>query len=117
MEQLYEGKCVACRADSPRVTAAELDELQPQIPDWQILNREGIPRLERTFTFKNFAQALAFTDRVGELAEAEQHHPVIITEWGKVTVTWWTHKIRGLHRNDLIMAAKCDRLYATVPHS
>jgi 4a-hydroxytetrahydrobiopterin dehydratase len=88
-------------------------EFAPQVPDWQIVERESIHRLERIFKFKNFVQALAFTHRVGELAESEGHHPAILTEWGKVTVTWWTHKIRGLHRNDFIMAAKTDQLYST----
>jgi 4a-hydroxytetrahydrobiopterin dehydratase len=78
------------------------------VPDWQIIERDGIKRLERTF--KNFAQAVAFTNKVAEIAEAEGHHPAILTEWGKVTVTWWTHKIKGLHRNDFIMAAKTDQL-------
>ena len=116
MEQLSQLKCVACRADSPRVTETEAAQLKPQIPDWRIVEREGIPRLERVFTFKNFVQALGFTNRVGELAESEGHHPMLTTEWGKVTATWWTHKIRGLHRNDFIMAAKCDQLYAAMPH-
>ena len=61
--------------------------------------------------FKNFVQALAFTHRVGELAEEQDHHPALLTEWGKVTVTWWTHAVKGLHRNDFIMAAKTDELY------
>jgi len=87
-------------------------EFIPQVPDWQVVEREGIQHLERVFKFKNFSQALAFTNRVGELAEAEGHHPALLTEWGKVTVTWWTHKIRGLHRNDFIMAAKTDKLYS-----
>ncbi len=82
------------------------------IPEWQIVERENIQRLERTFKFKNFVQAVAFTNQVAEIAEAEGHHPAILTEWGKVTVTWWTHKIKGLHRNDFIMAAKTDRLFA-----
>ena len=73
---------------------------------------EGIERVERVFTFNNFADALSFTNRVGALAEAEGHHPAILTEWGRVTVTLWTHKIRGLHRNDFIMAAKVDSLTA-----
>ena len=115
MDTLRKEHCVACRADSPRVTPEEMNELKPQIPDWQLLEREGVPRLERVFRFKNFAQALAFTNRVGELAEAEDHHPVLKTEWGKVTVTWWTHAIRGLHRNDFIMAAKCDQIYEEMP--
>lgn len=111
MTALTSMKCVACRADSPRVTEAEIAEFKPQIPEWQIVERENIPRLERVFKFPNFAEALAFTNRVGALAEAEDHHPAILTEWGKVTVTWWTHKIKGLHRNDFIAAAKTDELY------
>ena len=103
-------KCTACRADAPRVTEAEIAELKPQIPDWELLERDGIPRLERVFRFRNFAEALEFTNRVGELAEEEGHHPAILTEWGRVTVSWWTHKIRGLHRNDFIIAAKTDQL-------
>ena len=106
MAELTSEKCTACRVGAPAVTDEEKAELMPQIPDWRIVEREGIPRLERTFQFDNFVDALAFTNRVGELAEQEGHHPAILTEWGKVTVTWWTHKIRNLHRNDLIMAAK-----------
>jgi 4a-hydroxytetrahydrobiopterin dehydratase len=113
MDQLLHMKCVACRADAPRVAEAEIAEFRPQVPDWQLLERDGIPRLERTYKFKNFAEALTFTNRVGELAEAEGHHPAILTEWGKVTVAWWTHKIKGLHRNDFILAARTDQLYAS----
>jgi 4a-hydroxytetrahydrobiopterin dehydratase len=111
MEALTGMKCVACRADSPRVTEAEVAKFKPQIPEWQMVERDDIPRLERVFKFPNFAEAVAFTNRVAELAEAENHHPAILTEWGKVTVTWWTHKIKGLHRNDFIAAAKTDALY------
>jgi 4a-hydroxytetrahydrobiopterin dehydratase len=111
MDVLTGMKCVACRADSPRVTEAEVAEFKPQIPAWQMVERNNIPRLERVFKFPNFAEAVAFTNRVAELAEAENHHPAILTEWGKVTVTWWTHKIKGLHRNDFIAAAKTDALY------
>ncbi|HET7375627.1 MAG TPA: 4a-hydroxytetrahydrobiopterin dehydratase [Anaerolineae bacterium] len=111
MTGLTQMKCVACRADSPRMTEADSLELKPQIPDWKIVTRDGIQRLEREFKFNNFIEALAFTDRVGAIAEQEAHHPTILTEWGKVTVTWWTHKIKGLHRNDFIMSAKTDQLY------
>ena len=114
MSELVQFKCVPCRGGEPTVTEAETAEFAAQVPDWQIVERESIRRLERIFKFKNFVQALAFTDRVGELAEAEGHHPAILTEWGKVTVTWWTHKIHGLHRNDFIMAAKTDQLYPTL---
>ncbi len=110
MESLVQMKCTACRVGEPTVTDAEIAELHPHVPDWQILERDGIKRLERTFKLRNFAEALAFTQAVGTAAEEEGHHPAILTEWGRVTVTWWTHKIRGLHRNDFIMAAKTDRL-------
>jgi len=116
MSTLSVERCVACRRDSPRVTAAGIAELRPQIPDWQLLERDGIARLERAFGFPTFAHALAFTNRVGALAEAEGHHPALLTEWGRVTVTWWTHKIRGLHRNDFMMAAKTDGLAAESGH-
>jgi len=116
MSTLSVERCVACRRDSPRVTAAEIAELRPQIPDWQLLERDGIARLERVFDFPTFADALAFTNQVGALAEEEGHHPALLTEWGRVAVTWWTHKIRGLHRNDFIMAAKPDALFAQRGH-
>jgi len=92
------------------VTATEIEELKPQVANWDLMERDGIPRLERVFRFANFAEALDFTNRVGVLAEAEGHHPALVTEWGRVTVTWWTHKIQGLHRNDFVMAAKTDSL-------
>ena len=107
-------KCEVCRAGAPRVTESEISELQPQVLDWKIVDREEIRRLERVFSFRNFAQALDFTNRVSEVAEEEGHHPAILTEWGRVTVTWWTHKIRGLHRNDFVMAAKTDRLFDSI---
>jgi len=115
MDTLVAMKCVACRAGEPTVTDAEIAEYRPQVPEWQIVEREGIKRLERVFKLKNFVEALAFTNRVGELAEEQGHHPALLTEWGKVTVTWWTHKIKGLHRNDFIAAAKTDRLFSPYP--
>jgi 4a-hydroxytetrahydrobiopterin dehydratase len=111
MSDLSQLKCVACRPDSPRATEQEMQEWLPQIPEWHVIEHEGVPQLTRTFKFKNFAEALAFTNRVGELAEEEDHHPALLTEWGAVTVRWWTHAIKGLHRNDFIMAAKTDQLY------
>lgn len=113
MEELTQLKCEACRVGAPQVTEAEAAEYHKQVPDWIIVERDGIKRLERTYQFKNFVNALAFTNKVGEIAEQEGHHPAIVTEWGKVAVAWWTHKIRGLHRNDFIMAAKTDELYPT----
>jgi 4a-hydroxytetrahydrobiopterin dehydratase len=110
MNSLNEMRCVPCRGGEPTLTLEEIKELQPQVPEWKITERNQIKRLERTFKFKNFVEALDFTNKVGEIAEKEGHHPVLITEWGKVTVIWWTHKIKGLHRNDFIMAAKTDQL-------
>jgi 4a-hydroxytetrahydrobiopterin dehydratase len=86
--------------------------LQRQVPNWNLIKPESIMQLERKFRFSNFAEALSFTNRVGALAEAEGHHPAILTEWGQVTVRLWTHAIKGLHRNDFIMAAKIDSLVA-----
>ncbi|MFG0833381.1 4a-hydroxytetrahydrobiopterin dehydratase [Aeromonas bivalvium] len=110
MSQLANQHCEACRADAPRVSEEELAQLMRALPDWQPVSEQGALQLRREFTFGNFKEALAFTNRVGELAEAEFHHPGILTEWGKVTVSWWTHKIHGLHRNDFIMAARTDAL-------
>ncbi len=110
--QLTGEKCVACRRDSPSVTDEEIAELKPQIPEWDLAPEDGIPRLRRLFRFDDFAQAVAFTDAVAAIAEEDGHHPRIVTEWGRVEVTWWTHKIRNLHRNDFIMAAKTDQLFA-----
>jgi 4a-hydroxytetrahydrobiopterin dehydratase len=111
MSGLIEEKCVACRADAPLVTGAEIAALIPLIPEWQMLSRNEIPQLERMYRFADFTSALDFSVKVGQLAESEGHHPAILTEWGRTTVTWWTHKIKGLHRNDFIMAAKTDQIY------
>jgi 4a-hydroxytetrahydrobiopterin dehydratase len=111
MKTLTQMKCVACRRDAPTVTDAEIAEFHPQVSDWEIVEFDGIKRLRRVFSVNDFAQALEITKRVGELAEEEGHHPALLTEWGRTTVTWWTHKIKGLHRNDFIMAAKTDELY------
>ena len=112
MDALKNERCTACRQDSPRVTAEEIEKLRLLVPDWKPVERESILRLERVFRCNDFADALNFTNRVGALAEAEGHHPAILTEWGQVTVTLWTHAIRGLHRNDFVMAAKIDSLRA-----
>jgi 4a-hydroxytetrahydrobiopterin dehydratase len=112
MTNLTAERCEACRKDSPRVTAEEQAELLPLIPEWQLTEENGIPRLERLFRFKSYPETLAFVQQVGELAEQEGHHPRLIVDWGKVTVLWWTHKIKWLHRNDFIMAAKTDEVLA-----
>ncbi|WP_215397201.1 4a-hydroxytetrahydrobiopterin dehydratase [Rheinheimera oceanensis] len=110
MSELKAMQCEACRADAPKVSDAELPELMRQIPDWTPVVRDGILQLEREFKFKNFKLAWAFHNKVAELAETEGHHPALLLEWGKLTVTWWSHSIKGLHKNDFICAAKTDTL-------
>lgn len=108
MEQLNQAHCIPCKGGVPPANEGEIASYLIQLPGWMVVEVGGIKRITRSFAFDNFAHALAFTNRVGELAEAEGHHPTLLTEWGKVTVTWWTHKIKGLHKNDFIMAAKTD---------
>ena len=111
MEELTKQKCVACRADAPRVTDDELPGLIKQIPDWQPVPNDSVLQLTREFKFDDYVSSLSFTNAIANLAEAEDHHPAILLEWGKVQVTWWTHKIGGLHKNDFIAAAKTDLIY------
>jgi 4a-hydroxytetrahydrobiopterin dehydratase len=110
MEELPNLKCIPCRGGQPTLTDEQMAALRPQVPEWDVVEKEGVKRLKRRFHFKNFAQALAFTNQVGKIAEEQGHHPAILTEWGQVTVEWWTHVIKGLHQNDFIMAAKTDKL-------
>jgi 4a-hydroxytetrahydrobiopterin dehydratase len=111
MAQLLRERCVACRSDSPRVRDEDLGGLKAEIPDWELVAEDGIRKLVRAFRFPDFARALAFANAVAQLAEADGHHPRIVVEWGRVAIAWWTHKIRDLHRNDFIMAAKTDATY------
>ena len=110
MTNLHQMKCVACRGGDPSLTDIEIAELMPQVPEWQKVTQDSILRLQRVFKFKNFVQALEFANKVGAIAEEEDHHPLIVLEWGRVTVQWWTHIIKGLHKNDFIMVAKTDEL-------
>ncbi|MGF1512963.1 MAG: 4a-hydroxytetrahydrobiopterin dehydratase [Elainellaceae cyanobacterium] len=103
-------KCTPCEGAVDKISDDEIAQLKPQIPDWKMIEVDGEDRLERVFKFSDFKSALDFTQRVGEMAEEEGHHPALLTEWGKVTVTWWTHAIDGLHQNDFIMAAKTNEL-------
>ena len=112
MDNFAAERCVPCRADEPPLDAETVREYAAELPDWESVDVRGVRRLRRRFRFPDFAQALAFTDSVGALAEEQDHHPRLVTQWGRVTVDWWTHAIDGLHRNDFIMAAKTDELYA-----
>lgn len=109
MTQLSEETCTSCRIDSLGITNKEIAELRPLISDWDLILEDKVRKLDKTYLFKGFSNALKFTNRIAGLAEDQGHHPRLVTEWGKVRVTWWTHKIRGLHRNDFIMASKTDK--------
>ena len=110
MEKLYDRHCEACRIDSPSVNDEEATDLLLKIPGWKRGVHEGVEKLTREFYFIDFKDSLAFTCKIAALSEKENHHPSIMTEWGKVTVCWWTHSVNGLHINDFIMAAKTDMI-------
>lgn len=109
-EALAKQTCLPCSGKLPPATPDEIAQLSPQIPGWKVIQVEGVSQLQRQYRFSNFAKALAFTNEVGAAAEQAGHHPALLTEWGKVTVTWWTHAINGLHHNDFVMAAKTDAI-------
>ena len=111
MINLAAGKCIPCRGGEPALTEAEVADLMLHVPQWQLVERDGIPHLERLFKFKSYTQSVEFTNKIAAIADEEDHHPLIILEWGKVTVQWWTHIVKGLHRNDFIMAAKTDEIF------
>ena len=111
-KKLAQMQCSACRGDEPPLADTEIKEMMHEVPEWEIVEEDGAKRLQRTFKFKDFAAALDFTNRVGEIAEEEGHHPVISLTWGRATISCYTHKIGGLHDNDFIMAAKTDELHA-----
>ena len=111
MINLAAGKCVPCRGGEPALTETEIADLMFHVPQWQVVTQDNILRLQRVLKFKNYTQALDFTNKIAAIVEEEDHHPLIVLEWGKVTVQWWTHVVKGLHRNDFIMAAKTDELF------
>lgn len=111
MINLAAGKCIPCRGGEPALTVAEIADLQLHVLQWQLKEVDGIQRLERVFKFKNYAEAIAFTNKIAAIAEEEDHHPLMVVEWGRVIVQWWTHVVKGLHKNDFIMAAKTDEVF------
>ncbi len=116
-EVLAQQTCVPCSGSLPPATAEAIADFQRQIPDWQLVEVDKIPQLQRQYQFRNFKQALAFTNAVGDIAESAGHHPALLTEWGSVSVRWWTHAIAGLHHNDFVMAAKTDEVFAGMASS
>ncbi|MGA1370820.1 MAG: 4a-hydroxytetrahydrobiopterin dehydratase [Pseudomonadales bacterium] len=113
MSALARERCSACQPGAPSVSGAERVALLSQIPDWEVRDEHGTPVLVRLFVCKDFAAALRFANAIGEMADAEDHHPRLVVEWGRLEVSWWTHVIGGLHRNDFILAARTDALAAT----
>ncbi|MCA1754597.1 MAG: 4a-hydroxytetrahydrobiopterin dehydratase [Spirochaeta sp.] len=108
MSELCDIKCTPCKGGEPPIGEEELQRSLTQIPEWNVIQEGEVRKLTREFRFKNFQQALEFGNRVGELAEEHRHHPLLCIEWGRTTVTWWTHAIEDLHLNDCVMAAKTD---------
>ena len=108
MSDLAALQCVPCKGGTPPLKGSELDELSARLGnDWRVVEEH---HLEKEFRFKNFREALDFTDRVGALAEEQGHHPDIYLAWGKVRLSVWTHKIDGLTESDFVFAAKSDQV-------
>ena len=108
VDQLAAKTCTPCRGGIPPLALQEAERLRGEVPHWEL--RDGGLSIERTFKFRNFAEALSFVQRVGELAESEGHHPDVSFGWGYAMVRLQTKKIKGLHENDFILAAKIDGL-------
>ena len=108
MAELADKTCIPCRGGVPSLTADEIKPLAEQLPGWDVVDSH---HLDRTYKFKDFREALEFTNRIGELAEEQGHHPDIYLAWGKVGIQLWTHKIDGLSESDFVMAAKIERLH------
>lgn len=111
MNSLADKKCEACREGAPKLSEDEIaDGLKALDEGWEVTSVDGVKQLVKTFKLKNYVEATEFGNKLCAIAEQNDHHPTALIEWGKVTVRWWSHKIKGLHENDLIMAAKTDNL-------
>ncbi len=111
---LTQDKCVPCRGGVPTLTDAEIAALMPEVPGWTAGDRDGIRYLEKVYLFDDFVGAMDFARRAGDVAEIEGHHPDLHVSWGRVLVETWTHKIGGLHKNDFVLAAKIDEVFAWI---
>lgn len=116
MNELAQTHCSPIDSNSKQLSVAETNQLGKKLSGWVII-KDGELRLEKVYKFNNFNQAMGFTNQIAQEADKEDHHPAILTEWAKVTVTWWTHEVKGLHQNDFIMAAKTDMLYSKISDS
>lgn len=115
MNNLHEEKCIPCRGSEAALTPEQIEEFRDDVPDWELVDPDSTPKLRRQFKVADFGAALELANRIGEAAEKADHHPRLIVEWGRVTVSWWTHAIDGLHRNDFIMAARTNHLANEAP--
>lgn len=111
-KQTSKQACNFCRADAPKLSEEQIQQELNVVPDWQAVSAKGVTQLTRLFKFPDFAQALIFTNHVGEFAESIGHHPDLLTRWGSVSVTWYTHKIGGVQQGDFLCAIETELLYA-----
>ena len=110
MAELQSQSCEACKIDAPRLTDTEITNLISEINDWDLI-QEPVKQIKKIFSFPDYQSGVNFLNAVATMADQEDHHPELVIEWGKVTVIWWSHKIKGLHKNDFICASKTDNLY------
>ena len=110
MAELQSQSCEACKIDAPRLTDTEITNLISEINDWDLI-QEPVKQIKKIFSFPDYQSGVNFLNAVATMADQEDHHPELVLEWGKVTVIWWSHKIKGLHKNDFICASKTDNLY------
>ena len=110
MAELLNQSCEACKIGTPTLSNEEINNLMSEITDWNLIT-EPINQLKKVFNFNDYQSGVTFLNSVANMADAEDHHPEITLEWGKVTILWWSHKIQGLHKNDFICASKTDSLY------
>jgi 4a-hydroxytetrahydrobiopterin dehydratase len=111
MNQLAQMPLRPLSKDTAGLSEHEARQILTKLPGWEIPDKDGQLKLEKTYRFEDYLQGATFASQVARAAEAEDHHPAILIEWRKVTVTWWTHVIKGLHQNDFIMAARTERLF------
>ncbi|MFW5691025.1 MAG: 4a-hydroxytetrahydrobiopterin dehydratase [Chloroflexota bacterium] len=110
--EILKAACERITGKETPLTDDEIDQLKSHAPEWEVITVDDKPRLHRSYKFRDFAEALAFANKIGESAEEQDHHPRLFIDWGLVTVDWWTHAIGGLHRNDFRMAARADDIYS-----
>lgn len=113
-DELKNLKCEVCSIGVSQIAGEELTLAKAQIPEWEIIEDNNIKKLTRKFKLRDFKEVLSFLNKIGNIAEEEGHHPAMMVEYNRLTVWWWSHKIKGLHRNDFVMAAKTDDISVDV---